>query len=133
MCVHAGRHYRVRICRFDERRKGPLLILLTFLTLGRLSILLIFASLLLIAGKWGFTLQLHHDLLSVCVIWHHLLVLWLLPDVKILVHLLRIVVLNLILQVVQQKHLWLVQFLDDTLHLRGTALKFRRICAELMC
>ena len=72
-------------------------------------------------------------MLSVWVIWHHLLVLWLLPDVQILVHLLGIVVLDLILQVVQQEHLWLVQFLDDTLHLRGTALKFRGICAELMC
>ena len=50
VCVHPGRHYRVRICRFDERRKGPLLILLTFLALGKLSILLIFASLLLVVG-----------------------------------------------------------------------------------
>ena len=51
MLIHPSRHYRVRICRFDEWRKGPLLILLTFLALGRLGNLLIFASsLLLIVG-----------------------------------------------------------------------------------
>ena len=48
--IYSSRYYRVRICRFDERRKGPLLILLTFLALGKFSILLIFASLLLIVG-----------------------------------------------------------------------------------
>ena len=50
MWIYSSRHYRVGICRFDERRKGPLLILLTFLALGGLSILLIFARLLRIVG-----------------------------------------------------------------------------------
>ena len=50
----------------------------------------------------GYDVRCHniiwHDVLR---IWHHLLILWLLPNVQILVHLLGIVVLDLILQVIQ--------------------------------
>lgn len=51
--------------------------------------------------------------------------------IQIFVHLLRVVVLDLILEVVQQKHLWLIQSFDDAFHLCrailiGTAIELLR-------
>ena len=79
------------------------------MALSGLSILLlIFGTGMLVAGHRRATLQLHHDVSSVWIIWHHLLILRLLTDVEVLVHLLRIVVLDLVLQMIQKKHFWLV-------------------------
>ena len=48
-------------------------------------------------------------------------------DVDILVHFGWVVVLNLVLEVVQEQHLWLVQFLHNAFHLHLPALNLTTI------
>ena len=55
-------------------------------------------------------------------------------NVEIFVHLLRVVILDLVLKMIQEKHLWLVQSFNYSLHLCRTALQVGcRICTELVC
>ena len=54
-------------------------------------------------------------------------------NVEIFVHLLRVVILDLVLKMIQEKHLRLVQSFNYSLHLCRTALQVScRICAELV-
>lgn len=54
-------------------------------------------------------------------------------NVQVLVHLLGIVILDLILEVVEQEHLWLVQPFDDAFHFCGTTLELSsRVRTELV-
>ena len=51
-----------------------------------------------------------------------LLIRLLLHHIKILIHLLRVIVLDLVLKMIQEEHLRLVKLLDDPPHLRWAAL-----------
>ena len=48
-------------------------------------------------------------------------------DIDILVHFRWVVVLDLVLEVVQEQHLWLVEFLHNVFHLYMSTLQLRTI------
>ena len=50
-----------------------------------------------------------------------------LDDAQVLVHFGWVVVLNLVLEVVQEQHLWLVQFLHNVFHLDLPALELTTV------